>query len=156
MEETVNKSNNGSEIMHEFVYMDMIMEAQKVSSTYSPLALAYIGDSVFDLLIKNRFVFASNMQPEKYHRRVTQIVSANFQSDFIRNYMDKLTEEEMAVYKRARNSSPHTKAKNASLTSYLMATGLEAVIGYLYMSGQNQRINEIINEVFEFYNSRQE
>ena len=62
-----------------------------------------------------------------------------------------LTEEEQAVYRRARNSSPHTKAKNASLEQYLKATGLEAVIGYLYMSGQYERIGEIIRAVFEFH-----
>ncbi len=134
-------------------FRDSVMTPHQVSSTYSPLALAYIGDSVFDLLIKNHFVFRSNMQPEKYHRRVTQIVSANFQSKFIEGYKDRLTEEELAVYKRARNSSPHTKAKNASLTDYLKATGFEAVIGYLYMSGQDERIKEIIDAVFVAYDA---
>lgn len=121
------------------------LSPHEVSSKYSPLALAYIGDSVYDLKIKSCFVFRSNMQPEKYHKKVSTIVSANAQSAFIETYLDKLTEEELSVYKRARNSSPHTKAKNASLENYLKATGFEAVIGYLYMSGQLERLEEIIN-----------
>lgn len=113
---------------------------------YSPLALAYIGDSIYDLMVKKHFVIKSNMQPEKYHKVVTSIVSANAQSAFIDSYMDKLTEKEQAVYKRGRNSSPHTKAKNASLENYLKATGFEAVLGYLYLSEQEDRLKEIIDE----------
>lgn len=117
---------------------------------YSPLALAYIGDSIYDLMVKNHFVIKSNMQPEKYHKVVTSIVSANAQSAFIDSYMDKLTEKEQAVYKRGRNSSPHTKAKNASLENYLKATGFEAVLGYLYLSEQEDRLKEIIDESINF------
>ena len=108
---------------------------------YSPLALAYIGDSIYDLMVKKHFVIKSNMQPEKYHKVVTSIVSANAQSAFIDAYMDKLTEKEQAVYKRGRNSSPHTKAKNASLENYLKATGFEAVLGYNYMKGERERLD---------------
>lgn len=117
---------------------------------YSPLALAYIGDSIYDLMVKKHFVIKSNMQPEKYHKVVTSIVSANAQSAFIDAYMDKLTEKEQAVYKRGRNSSPHTKAKNASLENYLKATGFEAVLGYLYLSEQEDRLKEIIDESINF------
>jgi len=117
---------------------------------YSPLALAYIGDSIYDLMVKKHFVMKSNMQPEKYHKVVTSIVSANAQSAFIDSYMDKLTEKEQAVYKRGRNSSPHTKAKNASLENYLKATGFEAVLGYLYLSEQEDRLKDIIDESINF------
>ena len=117
---------------------------------YSPLALAYIGDSIYDLMVKKHFVIKSNMQPEKYHKVVNSIVSANAQSAFIDAYMDKLTEKEQAVYKRGRNSSPHTKAKNASLENYLKATGFEAVLGYLYLSEQEDRLKEIIDESINF------
>ena len=117
---------------------------------YSPLALAYIGDSIYDLMVKKHFVMKSNMQPEKYHKVVTSIVSANAQSAFIDSYMDKLTEKEQAVYKRGRNSSPHTKAKNASLENYLKATGFEAVLGYLYLSEQEDRLKEISDESINF------
>ena len=125
------------------------MKPNEVSSRYSPLALAYIGDSVYDLLVKRYFVMKSNMQTEKYHKKVSSIVSANSQAEFIDGYMESLTEDELAVFKRARNSSPHTKAKNASLQNYLKATGFEAVLGYLYLSGQNDRLYEIVDRSVE-------
>ena len=127
------------------------LSSHDVSSRYSPLALAYIGDSIYDLYIKSHFVLESNMQPEKYHKNVSKIVSANSQEAFIDSFYDNLTEEEQAVYRRARNSSPHTKAKNASLESYLKATGFEAVLGYLYLSEQNERLQLIIDEVLKFF-----
>lgn len=128
------------------------MTPHEVSSGYSPLALAYIGDSVYDLRIKSYFVFKANMQPEKYHKIVSGIVSANAQARFIESYLDQLNEDESAVYRRAKNSSPHTKAKNASMEDYLKATGFEAVIGYLFMSGQYARMDEIINASFDGHN----
>ncbi len=127
------------------------MTPHEVSCKYSPLALAYIGDSVFDLEIKRYFVLQANMQPEKYHQKVTSIVSANAQAEFIEYYMDNITDDELAVFKRARNSSPHTKAKNASLENYLKATGFEAVIGFLYLSEQNDRLKDIIASVLKFH-----
>lgn len=127
------------------------MTPHEVSCKYSPLALAYIGDSVFDLEIKRYFVLQANMQPEKYHQKVISIVSANAQAEFIEYYMDNITDDELAVFKRARNSSPHTKAKNASLENYLKATGFEAVIGFLYLSEQNDRLKDIIASVLKFH-----
>lgn len=125
------------------------MKPSEVSSRYSPLALAYIGDSVYDLLVKRYFVMKSNMQTEKYHKKVSSIVSANSQAEFIDEYIESLKEDELAVFKRARNSSPHTKAKNASLQNYLKATGFEAILGYLYLSGQNERLYEIVDKSVE-------
>ncbi len=130
---------------------EQALSPHEVSSKYSPLALAYIGDSIYDLLVKKSFVLKSNMQPEKYHKKVTSIVSAKAQSAFIESFMDNLTEEEQAVYKRARNSSPHTKAKNASIQDYLKATGFEAVLGYLYLSGQNARLDELVQSSIRFH-----
>ena len=91
----------------------------------------------------------SNMQTEKYHKKVSSIVSANSQAEFIDGYIESLTEDELAVFKRARNSSPHTKAKTASLQNYLKATGFEAILGYLYLSGQNERLYEIVDKSVE-------
>lgn len=143
MEESVNEMSDSQVVPGS-------MTAHEVSSRYSPLALAYIGDSIYDLMVKKHFVLISNMQPEKYHKKVTSIVSANAQSAFIDSIMDKLNEDELAVYKRGRNSSPHTKAKNASLENYLKATGFEAVLGYLYLSGNMDRLSEIVNESIAF------
>ncbi|MCR5227266.1 MAG: ribonuclease III [Eubacterium sp.] len=117
---------------------------------YSPLALAYIGDSIYDLMVKEHFVKQSNMQPEKYHKIVTSIVSANAQSAFIDSFLEQLNETELGIYRRGRNSSPHTKAKNASLENYLKATGFEAVLGFLYLSEKKERLTEIVNLSIEF------
>ncbi|SEP94317.1 ribonuclease-3 family protein [Lachnospiraceae bacterium NE2001] len=127
---------------------------ESVVKMYSPLALAYIGDSIYDLMVKEHFVMQSNMQPEKYHKKVTSIVSANAQSAFVDYYMERLNETELSVYRRGRNSSPHTKAKNASLENYLKATGFEAVLGYLYLSEQTVRLNDIVAESIEFVTTR--
>ena len=148
MEESLNKKLN---YKIEFD-SDKALSPHDVSSKYSPLALAYIGDSIYDLYIKSHFVLDANMQPEKYHRIVSKIVSANAQERFVDSYFDKLTEEEQAVYRRARNSSPHTKDKNATLETYLKATGFEAVLGYLYLSEQNERLHEIIEEALDIVN----
>ena len=127
---------------------------ESVVKMYSPLALAYIGDSIYDLMVKEHFVMQSNMQPEKYHKKVTSIVSANAQSAFVDYYMERLNETELGVYRRGRNSSPHTKAKNASLENYLKATGFEAVLGYLYLSEQTARLNDIVTESIEYVTKR--
>ncbi len=124
--------------------------SEKEAMQYSPLALAYIGDSIYDLKIKEYFVTRSNMQSEKYHKLVTGIVSANAQSEFVDNIMQQLTEQELEIYKRGRNSTPHTKAKNASLSNYLKATGLEAVMGFLYLTGKSDRISELIDMALKF------
>lgn len=119
--------------------------------TYSPLALAYIGDSVLDLKIKEYFVRETNKQAEKYHKEVTSIVKATFQAEFVDENIDLFTEEEVDVFKRGRNSSVHTKAKNATMSEYKKATGLEALIGYLYLSGNLSRVDEIANNMIKKY-----
>ncbi len=117
---------------------------------YSPLALAYIGDSVFDLKIKSYVVEKVNMQSEKYHNIVTAVVSARSQAGFIDAFYDKFTETEQDIYRRARNASVHSKAKNASMAEYKKATGFEAVLGYLYLIKDDVRLDEIVSEVIEY------
>ncbi len=112
---------------------------------YSPLTLAYLGDSVFDLYIKSHFVKASNKQVEKYHKDVINIVNARHQARFMDTYMDQLTDEEVTIFKRGRNASVHTKAKNATMAQYKKATGFEALIGYLYLKGDMERLQWIID-----------
>jgi ribonuclease-3 family protein len=118
---------------------------------YSPLALAYIGDSVLDLMVKNHFVINSNKQPYKYHKDVTAIVKAVNQAQFVDNFIDSFSEEELDIYKRGRNTSTHSKAKNATQAEYKKATGLEAVLGYLYLSGKNDRLKELVDMMLEDY-----
>ena len=113
--------------------------------TYSPLTLAYIGDAVFDVIIRSILVNKGNTAVNKLHKRASDIVKAGTQSAFIKVLMDDLTEEEADIYRRGRNSKPHTKAKNATTMDYLDATGFEAVIGYLYLTDNMDRACELIS-----------
>ena len=99
---------------------------------YSPLTLAYIGDSIYDLIIKTLVVNEGNKQVQKLHKRTSRFVQASAQSQMMRVLQERLTEEEHAVYKRGRNAKSVSPAKNQSVTDYRRATGFEALMGYLY------------------------
>ena len=114
--------------------------------TYSPLALAYIGDGIYDLVIRNLIVRHGNCQPNELHKRTSALVKASAQSALIDKLMDKLTEEELAVYKRGRNAKSYTMAKNATMKDYRKATGFEALMGYLYLQGETERLVSLVRE----------
>jgi ribonuclease-3 family protein len=118
---------------------------------YSPLALAYIGDSVLDLMVKTHFVVNTNKQTSKYHKDVSNIVKAVNQARFIDRIADSLTEDELDIYKRGRNATTHSKAKNATMGEYRRATGLEALFGYLYLKGDVARLEEFVNDMVQDY-----
>ncbi|MCD7818595.1 MAG: ribonuclease III [Lachnospiraceae bacterium] len=111
---------------------------------YSPLTLAYIGDAAYELVIRTIYVKRENIQPQKLHRKVTDCVKAKAQAAMMEALLPELNEEEKAIYRRGRNSKPYTKAKNATMREYLEATGFEALMGYLYLDGQFERMNELI------------
>ena len=110
---------------------------------YSPLTLAFMGDCVFEIVIRSIVVERGNRQAGSLHKIKSSVVNAKVQARMIEALMEELTEEERAVYKRGRNAKPHTVAKNASVNDYRKATGLEALFGYLYLSGQEDRILEL-------------
>lgn len=112
--------------------------------TYSPLTLAYIGDGVYDLIIRTILVSQGNCQTQKLHRRVSALVKAEHQSLMISLIEEMLTDEEYAVYKRGRNAKSYTMAKNATMADYRRATGFEALMGYLYLTDQHDRMVELI------------
>ena len=114
--------------------------------TFSPLTLAYIGDAVYELVVRTYVVEAGNAPAHKLHQHASQMVKAQAQSDLITAIRDSLTEEELAVYKRGRNAKSYTKAKNATTHDYRRATGCEALIGYLYLTGQQMRLIELIHQ----------
>lgn len=124
---------------------------EKEVNQYSPLTLAYVGDSVLDLLVKTHFVKISNKQTYKYHKDVTAIVKAVNQARFVDLVMDRLSQPELDIYKRGRNVTTHSKAKNATMSEYRKATGLEALFGYLYLKGDNKRLIELVDEMIESY-----
>lgn len=113
-------------------------------NTYSPLTLAFIGDSVYDLIIRSYVVGLGNVPNKKLHRKAVEYVSAVSQSQIIEKIKPVLSEEELSVYKRGKNSKPSSKAKNATQKEYLKATGFEALIGYLYLLGREDRIMELL------------
>lgn len=112
--------------------------------TYSPLTLAYIGDAVYDLVVRSVLVNRGNTAVNNLHKRASAIVKAPTQAQVAASIMDDLTDEEKDIYRRGRNSKPHTKAKNASTIEYLEATGLEAVVGFLYLKGDMDRALNLI------------
>lgn len=112
--------------------------------TYSPLTLAFIGDSIFDLIIRTYVVESGNAPVNKLHHRCSKLVQAGAQAELYHTVKDLLTEEEMAVFKRGRNAKSFTSAKNAGLLEYRTATGLEALMGYLYLTDRTDRIIELI------------
>ena len=119
----------------------------KGGNEYSPLVLAYIGDAVYELYIRSMLVANHNMQVNKLHKEATNYVKAKAQSELLEKIYDKLTEEEIVIYKRGRNAHSYTSAKNADIIDYRRATGFEALIGYLYISGKKSRIDELLVEI---------
>lgn len=114
--------------------------------TYSPLALAYIGDAIYDLVIRTIVVERGNTSANKLHNKTVGYVNARIQAKMIEALSDELTEEEETVYRRGRNAKSFTTAKNASVIEYRKATGFEALCGYLYLTGQQERMLALIKK----------
>ncbi len=126
-------------------YMKDIFEMKEVDvQAYSPLTLAYIGDSIFDLIIKNLVINGGNKQVNKLHQETSRLVQASTQSRMMRAMQEHLTEEEHTIYKRGRNAKTVTPAKNQSVTDYRRATGFEALIGYLYLKKEYKRMLDLV------------
>ena len=100
---------------------------RKEAKEFSPLVLAYIGDAVYELMIRSILVSRGNRPVNKLNKDATSLVKAGAQSEIVKLISDNLSEEEYTVFKRGRNSSPHTMAKNASMTDYKYATGFELI-----------------------------
>ena len=122
-----------------------IFDSREVKpNEYSPLALAFIGDSVFDLVVKSVIVEKANCQVNKLQNRTSRIVKATSQALIADALKDDLSEEEANILRRGRNAKPYTKAKNASYGEYCKATGLEALVGYLFLKNETERLVELI------------
>lgn len=127
----------------EYVVRKLQLKEQNVDG-YSPLVLAYMGDCVYELFIRTKVVNEGNMQVSKMHRKSAQLVKASTQAKMVHAIMELLTDAEKRIYKRGRNTKSVTMAKNSTVMDYRMATGFEALIGYLYLSGQKERMVELI------------
>lgn len=120
---------------------------------YSPLTLAYVGDCVYELIIRTNLIYKGNAPVNNLNKKASKLAKAQTQAIMIEGMMDFLSEEELAAYKRGRNAHSFTKAKNASTGEYRKATGFEALIGYLYLKKDFERIMEIVKKGFEIFES---
>lgn len=126
-------------------YLEDLFALKEVDiNSYSPLALAYIGDSIYDLIIKTTVINEGNAQVQKLHKKTSSLVQASTQSLMMRTMQEHLTEEEHGVYKRGRNAKSVSPAKNQSITDYRRATGFEALMGYLYLKKDWKRMLELV------------
>lgn len=112
----------------------------------SPVTLAFVGDAVYSLFVREREVLSADGKLALMQKRTSATVSAKGQSELLLKLEDKFTETEADIYRRGRNAKKSTKSKNASVADYNRSTGFEAVLGYLYLSGQYDRISELLSE----------
>lgn len=126
-------------------YIDEVLNLKEVDvNSYSPLVLAFIGDCVFDLVIKTMIINRGNKQVHKLHEETSAYVQAATQSKMMREMQNHLTEEEHSIYRRGRNAKSVSPAKNQSITDYRRATGFEALIGFLYLTKQYKRLMDLV------------
>ena len=114
-------------------------------SDFSSLSLSYIGDSVYETVVRSIVLSYGNNKVEKLHKIVSNISNAASQAQISDLIIDKLTDEEVDVFKRARNASKHSRAKHQSIADYKKSTGFEALIGWLYLKGDDKRILELVS-----------
>lgn len=112
-----------------------------------PVALAFVGDAVYSLYVREKLVKEANESPGVYQRAAGAAVSAKGQNALIEKVRDSFTEEESDIFRRARNAKKGTKAKSASVAEYNRSTGIEAVIGYLYLTENHARVREILEKI---------
>lgn len=116
---------------------------------YSPLTLAYIGDAVYDIIIRTVVVERANQAANVLHKKTSSYVKAQTQAAMIEALLPELTSDEEAVYKRGRNAKSYTTAKNASIADYRKATGFEALVGFLYLMDDTDRILHLVKTGLE-------
>ncbi len=116
------------------------------------IALAFEGDSIYSTYVRKHLIMSGQTKPNQLHKMATHYVSAKAQANLIQVMLDKqmLTEKEEEIYRRGRNATSHTKAKNADVITYRMSTGFEAVMGYLHMTDQIERLEELIAWCIQF------
>lgn len=131
----------------------MLFEAQPKIDIHemSPLALAFVGDAVLELLVRSRLVETTRMQPGRLHKTATRYVSAHAQNQELAILEPLLTDAEAAVLRRGKNANKATVAKHATTQEYRASTGLECLLGWLYLQGRSDRIQELFEAVWSAY-----
>lgn len=118
--------------------------AQVDIRTYSPVVLAYIGDAVYELIVRTILVERGTRQANTLHKKASNYVKASAQAAMAEAFMEELTEEELQFFKRGRNAKTVSMAKHATMHDYRHATGFEALMGYLYLTDQMERMIDLI------------
>ena len=131
-----------------------MMEKNLDIREYNIKTLAYMGDAVYELYVREHVVKNSREVASKLHKKTIKYVSAKAQEYIINNIYKILTEEEKEIYKRGRNANANTVPKNTDIVTYKKATGFESIIGYLYFTGQNRRLKDIINQSITLISER--
>lgn len=137
MDESINLL---AKIKQEFACEDVDLR------TYSPLTLAFLGDCVYDIIIRTVVVERGNRAPQGLHKKKSYLVNAKAQKELVESIQDLLTFEEEDIYRRGRNAKSYSTAKNASIGDYRKATGFEALLGYLYLNDQMDRVLYLVKE----------
>ncbi len=120
---------------------------------FSPLTLAFVGDGVYDLLVREHLVRQANRPVGELNKIKVAMVNCKSQAQFAAKLLPYLTEKETAVYKRGRNAAPKSTAKNGTIAEYHSATGLECLFGYLHLNGENQRIAELFERIKDLFSN---
>ena len=118
----------------------------------SPLTWAYVGDAVYELHVRNYLVNTTNLKPHKLHIESIKYVKAKAQANLLEKLEDFFTEEEKEIIRRGRNTKNHHLPKNAEINDYMYSTAFEALIGYLYLTKNEKRLNEILDKCIEISN----
>ena len=131
--------------------MEFIKRDKKIEDVrmLSPLVWAYVGDSVYEMFIRTNLVNKSNAKPHKLHIESIKYVKASAQCEALKKIEEKLTEEEKDIVRRGRNTQNHHVAKNSNVIEYAYATAFEALIGYLYLTKQDERLEEILKSCID-------
>ena len=121
-------------------------ENEKRVNELSPLTWAYVGDAVYELYIRKNLVESTKLKPNKLHKESIKFVKASAQANILKILENELTEREMEIVKRARNTKNHHLPKNADVSEYMYSTAFEGLIGYLYLTKQEERLNELLSK----------
>ena len=121
-------------------------ETEAEVNAMSPLTWAYVGDCVYELYIRMYLLNTTKMKPHKLHIEAIKFVKAKAQAEILQKIEESLTEKEKEIVKRGRNAENHHLPKNATVQEYMYSTGFEALIGYLYLTKQNERLEEILEK----------
>lgn len=125
------------------------MKDEKQINQMSPLTWAYVGDAVYELYVRSYLIDTTNLKPNNLHKESIKYVKARAQAEILSNLQEILTEEERDIVRRARNTQNHHLPKNANVQEYMYATALEGLIGYLYLTKQTERLDELFKLILK-------